>query len=247
MTEMKDILIKNMEVFATNDTSDMKTSMHKIVDGNDNHGNYDTIINVYDEDVVGRIIKTGMTGEHVGVMNFANPFNVAGGYWNGSMAQEQALARKSTLYFSLITMEDEYYNAHKNTVDFIGFNSDIIYSTNILFYDNDDLVKADVVSVCAPINREMKEYGYTPSEIGDVIEERILFTLRAMKDNGVTVPILGAFGCGVFGNDSKVVAKRFNRVINRDEFRGVFKEIIFSIMNNEEQIRNFKEYISYND
>jgi len=45
--------------------------------------------------------------------------------------------------------------------------------------------------------------------------------------------ILGAWGCGIFGNDPVVVANLFNESIKENQY---FKEIIFAIYDNKESI-----------
>ena len=42
--------------------------------------------------------------------------------------------------------------------------------------------------------------------------------------------ILGAWGCGVFGNDPYMVAKLFKRHIDSDHFHGLFRHIIFAVL-----------------
>ena len=41
--------------------------------------------------------------------------------------------------------------------------------------------------------------------------------------------ILGAWGCGVFGNDPAVVARMFREQL-RGAFRGVFAEVVFAVL-----------------
>ena len=40
--------------------------------------------------------------------------------------------------------------------------------------------------------------------------------------------VLGAWGCGAFGNDGRLIARLFHEAID-GEFRGVFQEIVFAI------------------
>lgn len=51
-----------------------------------------------------------------------------------------------------------------------------------------------------------------------------------MAGNDVSHCILGALGCGVFGNPPKRVAQIFRKVVLEEEFAGRFDEIIFAIL-----------------
>lgn len=51
-----------------------------------------------------------------------------------------------------------------------------------------------------------------------------------MAGNDISHCILGALGCGVFGNPPKRVAQIFRKVISEEEFAGRFDDIIFAIL-----------------
>ena len=87
---------------------------------------------------------------------------------------------------------------------------------------------ADVVSVAAPDVTSMRE------------NNKVLATLRVFKNHETKVLILGAFGCGAFGNDPQMVAKIFKQVLDRSEFKGVFEEIYFDIMKNPQVLKIFE-------
>lgn len=48
--------------------------------------------------------------------------------------------------------------------------------------------------------------------------------------NNHTAIVLGAFGCGIFHNPPKDIAKCFNMVINEKEFKNAFDKIVFAIL-----------------
>lgn len=61
------------------------------------------------------------------------------------------------------------------------------------------------------------------------MEDRIAAVLHTADVNQEDTLILGAFGCGVFGNDVREVAEIF-----RDQlecaFRGTFKRVVFAVL-----------------
>ena len=62
--------------------------------------------------------------------------------------------------------------------------------------------------------------------------KRIEFILKIAADQGAEILILGAFGCGVFGQAPAEVANVFKEFL-RNEFNGCFKKVIFAIPDKE--------------
>ena len=58
------------------------------------------------------------------------------------------------------------------------------------------------------------------------MEERILRVLAIA--HAYNHSVLGAWGCGAFGNDKSRTAKDFRRALEKD-FRGAFPDIFFAI------------------
>ncbi len=65
-------------------------------------------------------------------------------------------------------------------------------------------------------------------ELQSVMVERIKRILKIFHVNDCTDLVLGAFGCGVFGNDPEFVAAAFHRII-LEEYNGHFRSITFAI------------------
>jgi uncharacterized protein (TIGR02452 family) len=57
---------------------------------------------------------------------------------------------------------------------------------------------------------------------------RTLF--RVAKINKKTKLVLGAFGCGAYGNPPALVADLFKEILEEPEFKGAFDEICFAIL-----------------
>ena len=57
--------------------------------------------------------------------------------------------------------------------------------------------------------------------------------LAAAAENGYKDLVLGAWGCGAFGNSPKDVAGYFRKVIIEEEYGKCFNEICFAIYGKE--------------
>lgn len=65
-------------------------------------------------------------------------------------------------------------------------------------------------------------------EVPAVMRERILKVLAVAARHGHENLIVGDWGCGAFGNDSRVIAPLFKEALT-DQFRGVFSLVVFAI------------------
>ena len=52
--------------------------------------------------------------------------------------------------------------------------------------------------------------------------------LKCCADSRSDILILGAYGCGVFGQDARCVAKIFKKYLE-NEFKNTFQKVVFSI------------------
>ena len=96
-----------------------------------------------------------------GILNFASATKPGGGFKNGAEAQEESIARSSTLYTALNTEQaQQFYKLHKresaeNAAAY--YSHSMIYSPNICIFRNDDgnwtyTFLVDVLS-CSAVSR----------------------------------------------------------------------------------------------
>lgn len=169
------------------------------------------------------------------VLNFASYKNPGGMFLNGSKAQEECLCHDSFLYNVLEAFKDSFYKEnckHKNKA--LYYNR-ALYSPNVFFFKNGQTITTDVITCACPNKSAAQKYRNVSNEENTkYLKSRIKFVLEIAKQNHVKSLILGAYGCGVFGQDPKEVAKIFKEYLTTT-YNGCFKEILFAIPNKEGQ------------
>ena len=184
-----------------------------------------------------------------GILNFASATKPGGGFKNGAEAQEESIARSSTLYPALDSKAaQQFYILHKreNAENAAAFYShSMIYSPNISIFRDDDgnwtyPFQVDVLS-CAAVNagEVRKANGAITSgqEVGIEKEmaERMGRILCLFEHKGVRNIILGTFGTGVFRNSVSTVARIWAQLLLLPDarFKSSFDRVIFAITGEE--------------
>lgn len=186
------------------------------------------------------------------VLNLANPVNPGGGVRRGAKAQEEDLCRKSSLLLSLESdMAQAYYNYNKSLHTYMG--SDAIMITpqvEIIKDENGELLPESVIvsvmTCAAPMITEGKE-GMSEQEYQSMVYNRIMGMLVVAAHLGYQMVVLGAFGCGAFGNDAEIVSDLFYKVMKDFDYNGMklkdfFRRIDFAVMDHSRSQYNFKQF-----
>ena len=183
-------------------------------------------------------VQAGRLYENALVMNFANAHNPGGGFRMGANAQEEALCRCSTLYSSITSKAASkmyiYNNTHPSKVesDYMLISPNVVVFRDEHYEFLENPVVMGVVTVPAP-NR----YGAALLASSKLIEEtfirRIRIMLAAAAKYGYKDLVLGAWGCGAFGNKPNDVARYFKQIIFDEEYGKCFDEICFAIYGKE--------------
>ena len=183
------------------------------------------------------------------VLNFANAYYPGGAAIGGARAQEESLCRASTLYPCLKTkyLEDNYYNYHNK----------LKHETNRLFYvpkiivfktdesnypelmNEDEWYEVDVIT-CAAHNQYKDKLS--EKELIKLNYYRIKQILGSAIDNNVDNIILGAFGCGVFSNDPRIISSVFKKILIDEEYFKYFVNVHFAIFCTNTENQNFIEF-----
>ena len=170
-------------------------------------------------------------GERPLVLNFAAGRNPGGGFLEGARAQEESLCRSSGLYACL--EGNPMYACHKGC-DCL-YSHSAIYSPDVPVFRADDgtrLAQPWPCSfiTCAAVNSRVvlgQDRGRR-REVRDAMHERIHRVLAIAATQGHGSLVLGAWGCGAFGNDPEEIAGLFHGALAWD-FRGVFSRVVFAI------------------
>ena len=149
----------------------------------------------------------------VAALNFASYKHPGGMFLKGSAAQEESLCHSSNLYNILERIDEKtsYYKDHRRLRANPLYTDSGLYTPGVLFLDeNDNITKCDVITCAAP-NRTA--YDQLPEhrlvESAAALKSRIRYVLRIARFNEVDTIILGAYGCGVFGQNPTSVAEFF--------------------------------------
>ena len=151
----------------------------------------------------------------------------AGNYLNGGWGTEEQICAESSLFPVLEGLRTIYHDANRQSTHG-GLNSDrALYLTDIMFTTGGTMRKRDVL-VCAPPNRNFAlENHRSPAECDMDLAHRVETLMRVAAANGADTLVLGAFGCGFFGNDPEQVAGLFKSWLGAHP--GQFGEVVFSI------------------
>ena len=205
----------------------------------------ETSVVVEELDSVSSIIKhADECKDRMAVLNFSSYKNPGGMFINGSKAQEECLCHESFLYNVLSQFVIEFYdwnNRHKNKALYLNR---ALYSPNIIFYKDGNCVSCDVITCACPNKSAAQKYqNVSDKENTEVLKSRIKYVLDIAKDNNVDTLILGAYGCGVFGQDAKEVASIFREYLTTTH--KCFERIIFAIPKGRDgNLEAFKKVLS---
>ena len=180
---------------------------------------------------VKRLFDEGL--KDIVLLNFASAKNPGGGFINGAKAQEEDLARCSTLY-QCLQMQPEYYQANRSQ-DSMLYTDHIIYSPDVPWFrtrsrdDPNELYFASVITAPAPNASQAVRHGETTASVNAKVLHRSRCILEVALNNNHKNLVLGAWGCGVFGNDPDVIAAAFKYWLESQLYCDKFNKIVFAV------------------
>ena len=197
----------------------------------------------------------------IAVLNFASATNPGGGVKTGSTAQEESLCRCSTLYPTLTQnwLWQSFYQKNRDAHDNLHTDA-CIYSPGVVICKTDeawpermeekDWVTVDVISCVAPNLRRRpsnvynSDYGasvtISSEDLYKLHLKRAKHILHIAAVNTADALVLGAFGCGTFGNDPKTVAEAYRDALQ--DYRKYFFYVEFAVYCHSDETVNYDAF-----
>jgi uncharacterized protein (TIGR02452 family) len=207
-----------------------------------------TVIETRNESTFAAAARLAGPDRHVAVLNFASARNPGGGFLRGTSAQEEALSYASGLYPCLAQVP-EYY-AHNRANGSALYLDLVIFSPRVPFFRDDwhnllaAPVLASVITAPAPNRRAVAEHEAASLRLVEpVLRRRAELVLAVAKGHEVDRLVLGAWGCGVFGNDPDLVARIFAELLRGGgPYDGAFEQVVFAIPARSPDDRNHRAF-----
>jgi uncharacterized protein (TIGR02452 family) len=166
----------------------------------------------------------------VGILNMASPLRPGGGFLQGASSQEETLCLRTTLYPAL---NERYYRLPE---------AGVLYTPDILVYrdkHNKELVKkdrffVDVATAGTLRFPDVLDGRYIREKERELIRAKMRMVMRSFVEAGVASVVLGAWGCGAYGNPVAEVVEAWRSVLvggkrgMKEEWKGI-KEMAFAV------------------
>lgn len=186
----------------------------------------------------------------VAVLNMASPLSPGGGFVNGATSQEEFLCMCTTL---LPALRDEFYRLPEvgcvYTPDVLVFRSgDSVGQDSVL--DKKDRWFVDVVSAAmlrlpeTQVDEETGRGAYAHDKDRELVILKMKTVMEVLQSKGIKKVVLGAWGCGAYGNPVGEVARAWRKTLapekrNKSKTKGKskmptglgngFDEIMFAV------------------
>ncbi len=193
-----------------------------------------------------------MNGNNIEVLQETLQMNPGGGVRHGTRAREEELCRKSSLLLSLESRRaSQYYEYNRRFHSCMGSDA-MIFTPEVEIIRNengnllDETVIVAVLTCVVPMVRQGKE-GMSEKEYQNMVYNRIVGMLKCAAYFGYKNLVLGAWGCGAFGNDAHVMSDLFYKALKEMEYNGLrekdfFRKIDFAVLDRTADQYNFKEF-----
>ncbi|WP_373546759.1 TIGR02452 family protein [Chamaesiphon sp.] len=173
-------------------------------------------------------------------LNFASAMSPGGGFLSGSQAQEESLARATAIYPCLSQMNQMYETNRQLNSPL--FTNNMIYSPKVpVFRDDDDILLDKPFSISILTTPAVRVNAVVDPEeiksIPQVMFERTEMLLSIAAIHGYKVLVLGAWGCGVFGNNPTQVATDFyHHLVKNSLLNRCFTKVVFAVLDSSTSV-----------
>jgi uncharacterized protein (TIGR02452 family) len=203
-------------------------------------GTHRTQIDVENETTLAAAQRLIAAGGRPAALNFASARHPGGGFLGGARAQEESLARASALYACINGNPMYAYHQRHSDAMYSNYAS---YSPDVPVLRDDDgellaepYLCAFITSpaVNAKVVRERRQAS--ASQIRAAMKKRVEKVLTVAAIHGHESLVLGAWGCGVFGNDCGEIADLFASALDTT-FAGAFAHVVFAVLDTSPERR----------
>ncbi|MCD8374368.1 MAG: TIGR02452 family protein [Oscillospiraceae bacterium] len=199
-----------------------------------------------------RLKSGGESAPKILVQNMASAAQAGGHTRKGADAQEEDLCRRSSLLLSLESDDAKRYYDYNNALG-TRMGSDAVVLSPCVEVIKDTAAETlsqpfpvSVISCAAPMVRLGLE-GMSRQEYENMLYRRIQGILLTAAAHNYRHLILGAFGCGVYGNDAAIISDLFSCAIRDFTYDGksyseCFSTIQFAVLCHPDRDYNYKEF-----
>lgn len=202
------------------------------------------IVNADTLDAALQLATNSPAPKHVCILNMANARSAGGGWLHGALAQEEALCYRTSLS---ATLKYSYYPLPEEG----GIYSPRVLVLRESMKDGHGLMDLrepknlpvvsviSVAAVCQPSTITItdatgRSQRYASGADARLMEEKMRVILRIAAKNGHRQIVLGAFGCGAFGNPKEEVARMWKSVLSEPEFSGGWwQDVVFAVLDTD--------------
>jgi len=204
----------------------------------------DPEISVTDEttgEAAQRLLEDDSADGNVVVLNFASAKRPGGGWLEGARAQEEDLARCSALGYCL-SFEEQFYKDNKDNESGL-YTDGIIYTPMVPFFKDKHYQLTDypygVSVITSPAPNVTKLKAGEEQLLQVTLNYRAKRILEVAARHSHETIVLGAWGCGVFGNEPEMVSKAFAYALKAVP---AFKKVVFAIYDTRKDQPVLKEF-----
>ena len=102
-----------------------------------------------------------------------------------------------------------------------------------------DWYKIDVIT-CSAHNQ--RAYKVENEKLKEINYYKIKAIIECAVENDVDNLILGAYGCGAFGNDPQLISEAFKIILIDEEYYKYFENVHFAIFTTLNETKNLNEF-----
>ncbi len=197
------------------------------------HATTFAVVNESTNQSIARLLSRPEPG-HVCALNFASAKHPGGGWRGGARAQEESIARTSSLV-TCLESQPAYYDRNRAARSAMYLDL-VLFSPYVPFFRDDEGTwlerthLASIVTAAAPNASALRQHGtIDEAELEATLRRRARLSLDVCVHHNVERLILGAWGAGVFGNDPDLIADCFAQPLLGD-LAGAFVEVVFAVL-----------------